>query len=696
MRIKKVWFFVIFFLSFIIFLSASVNSFGAASNGELELKNIKSIRYASSGGIETVTINIDRYEGVHSFYLAEPGRFVIDITGAVLPSGIRTLDVGTGSVYRVRYSMFDTRTARIVVDLSKAANFTVKTGKGFIKAEAVTGANDTPPVIGIPSEQAPPAGAPAVNPGNTPQTHSDGSGAQTQPSENGILDINQTDSGDSGALSAAARTPRPAGAPRPTATPKAQGTPRPTRTPRITRPTQTPSQARNATPRIPRTDTPETTPGSVVIPPPVVTKDEFRLEITPSLRVVFSTKGGINACTIEASGDVIGNSAISLGKDPPGIIVEIPYAARGAAFVPKTMTVNADVLRRVTVSQPGPDLIRVVFEIRDRVGVETVKDAGMLKFILTNEFIANAGYYKNGERAFITLYQTALTSGGETLSEFYDISSKDGGAIWNITFDNERGPVGTGGVNINDDLLKSVEINKRGQKTTLSISAKVKVRLVICTKQSDDHNYLETTVSIVRPAAGNERVVVIDAGHGGYDPGAVGLSGRLEKDFNLDIALKLKERLSQDNRLRVFLTRDGDYFVDLYERARLANELKATLFVSIHANASGTNPDAAGIETLYCPTVAVAGSNAFTSRQFAEITQRRLTASLRNVDRGIVERPNLVVLRRTDMPAILVETAFLTNAGDLLNLSRSAYRKNIAYAVADSINEALILLSRGG
>ena len=682
MRYKKLRVLFVFLISFSVFVSASILSFGATTGGEAELKTVKSIRYASSGGVETVTINVERFEGVHSFYLVEPGRFVIDITGAVLPSGLRAMDVGTGSVYRIRYSMFDARTARIVIDLSKAANFTVNTGKGFIKAEAVTGAGDAPPVVSIPSEAALPAGG-------LPNIPVDAS--RQQPGDAGIT--SQPGGGAGAGDTASERTPRPASAPGPAATPKAQTTPRPTRTPRLARQTQTPAPARNATPRIPRTAAPDT-PGSVVIPPPVITKDEFRIDVAPGLKVAFSTKGGVNACTVEAPVEIAGKAAVSQGKDPPCITVDIPYATRGAVLAAKTMPVNADVLKRVSVSQPGPDIIRVVFEIRDRVGVETVRSADKLSFFLTNTFIANAGYYKNGERAFVTLYRTALTSGGETLSEFFVMDSKDGGTAWNVTFDSERGQVGTGAVNINDDLLKSVEIGKKGQKTTLTITAKTKVRLVICTKQADDHNYLETTVSIVRPAAGNERVVVIDAGHGGDDPGAVGLSGRLEKDFNLDIAVKIKERLLQFNGVRVFLTRDGDYFVDLYERARLANELKATLFVSVHANASGTNPDASGIETLYCPSIAAADPGAFSSRQFAEITQRRLTASLRNADRGIVERPNLVVLRRTDMPAVLVETAFLTNAGDLLNLSRSAYRKNIANAVADSVNEALALTGR--
>ena len=315
---------------------------------------------------------------------------------------------------------------------------------------------------------------------------------------------------------------------------------------------------------------------------------------------------------------------------------------------------------------------------------------------MTNNFIANVNYHKNEERVFLTLYRTALTSGGEELNKFYELRSEEGDKTWTLTFDNERGNVGEGTVNIDDDLIQTVSIGKTQSKTSIVVTAKEKVRLVIYTQYVIEQNLLETTVSIVRPAAASETAVVIDGGHGGHDSGAVGLSGRYEKDFNLDIAIKLKERLVQNGGFRVFLTRDGDYFVDLYERAELANALNADLFVSIHANASSTNPDANGIETLFCPTGAAADADAgvFSSRLFAEIMQRRLIATLKTTDRGIVERPNLVVLRKTDMPAILVETAFVTNKNDLLNLTRSAYRKNAADAIADSVMEALHMLNK--
>ncbi|MEK7333559.1 MAG: N-acetylmuramoyl-L-alanine amidase, partial [Nitrospirota bacterium] len=97
-------------------------------------------------------------------------------------------------------------------------------------------------------------------------------------------------------------------------------------------------------------------------------------------------------------------------------------------------------------------------------------------------------------------------------------------------------------------------------------------------------------------AASNVTTIVLDPGHGGHDPGAVGLKGLYEKDVVLDIALKLKKIISKRKDIRVFLTRETDVFIRLEDRTAFANSKHADLFVSIHANAS-PNRKARGIET---------------------------------------------------------------------------------------------------
>ena len=728
MRIKAFRACLLILVSLYLLSNTTSLAYGAgASTGAA----VGSVSYAASGGVESLTVYVDSYGSIQSFYLSEPNRYVIDIKGVSLPAGSHSFNVGRGSVTRVRYGMFDTQTARFVLDLSKKANFSLTKGAGFIVAKSGSGAPDTAPIVSIPGSGSTGGGVGSgggstgsVGSGIAPGTSSSTSAAQVTtpaPSQRPLRTPRPTHAPASANAPTSAASSTPANAPASAASstsapaqsaPKPAATPAPSqmplRTPRVTRTprtTPTPSPGLRATPRATPPAGAQPTPGGTgkpaATPSPIVTADEFRLQLNPEFGIVFSTKNGANTCTVNLPKGLAGKAKISGGGASQQITVDVPYSYPGAFSAVKPLNVNSDVIKSIGVTQPDQNNVRITLELRGQVGVETIKDDGKLVFKLTNEFIPNIGYYKNDERAFLSLYQTALTSGGETLENFYESVASNGGKTWTISFDGGLSKIAAGAVRVNDGLLKSVESRKDGAKKKLIITAEVKVSLVIFTKYDDAHRLIETTVSIIRPASGNEKVVVIDAGHGGFDPGAVGISGRYEKDIVLDVAIKLKELLSRQKGLRVYLTRDGDYFVDIYERAMLANELDAALFISIHANASSTNPNACGTETLYCPssTVAAASTAAaaptggrFTSRQFAEMTQKKLVARLKTYNRDIKERPNLVVLRRTKMPAILVETAFVTNADDLLNLSRSAFRKNIANAVADSIMEAIPLL----
>jgi N-acetylmuramoyl-L-alanine amidase len=171
-------------------------------------------------------------------------------------------------------------------------------------------------------------------------------------------------------------------------------------------------------------------------------------------------------------------------------------------------------------------------------------------------------------------------------------------------------------------------------------------------------------------------LLVLDAGHGGKDPGASGATLR-EKDVVLDVTLRLRKKLEAAG-FKVYLTRDDDTYVDLYARAHVANELGATGFVSIHANAHGNN-GATGVEVLYAP------DEARPSYGFSKALQDGMVATLGATDRGVVQRPNLVVLRETQMPAALVEIGFLTNEEDHYLLMQGSYRERVADALYKGI-----------
>jgi N-acetylmuramoyl-L-alanine amidase len=154
----------------------------------------------------------------------------------------------------------------------------------------------------------------------------------------------------------------------------------------------------------------------------------------------------------------------------------------------------------------------------------------------------------------------------------------------------------------------------------------------------------------------------VDAGHGGHDPGAVGIVHNLtEKLVNLDTALKLT-KLLEGAGAKVILPRKTDVFIPLGQRVTMANNAKADIFVSIHANGHN-NRSIGGTETYYNSSYRPADS-----RRLASLVQQELVKELKLRDIGIKEG-SFYVIRHTTMPSILLELAFLSNAHEesLLN-----------------------------
>jgi len=220
--------------------------------------------------------------------------------------------------------------------------------------------------------------------------------------------------------------------------------------------------------------------------------------------------------------------------------------------------------------------------------------------------------------------------------------------------------------------------------------------------------------------------VVIDAGHGGHDPGAVGLKKLYEKDVVLDIALKLKKILASNQSYEVFLTRDKDIFIPLEERTAIANKKNADLFVSIHANAS-TRRQAKGIETYLLNWTddeeamkVAARENAISfkkmkaihkqmdiveiiksdlmreskrdeSIKLANYIQRTMISNLdgsyKNIPDLGVKQALFYVLFGARMPSVLVEVSFISNPEEEKLLSCDSYRMDIAKAVAEGIHK---------
>ena len=218
-------------------------------------------------------------------------------------------------------------------------------------------------------------------------------------------------------------------------------------------------------------------------------------------------------------------------------------------------------------------------------------------------------------------------------------------------------------------------------------------------------------------------VVAIDAGHGGQDTGALGGGGTREKDVTLAIARELARQVDATPGLKAYLTRDTDYFIPLPQRARKAHAARADIFISIHAD-SFTSPDARGAGVFVLSTRGASsqrarwladkenaadviggdrvrgGDNVLTS-VLLDLTQSgNMKASedaagyvlgnldaIGNLHKGEVERANFAVLRTSDnMPAMLVETGFISNPGEEARLRSKSYQQQLASAILDGVN----------
>ncbi|MBD2869719.1 N-acetylmuramoyl-L-alanine amidase family protein [Paenibacillus arenilitoris] len=172
--------------------------------------------------------------------------------------------------------------------------------------------------------------------------------------------------------------------------------------------------------------------------------------------------------------------------------------------------------------------------------------------------------------------------------------------------------------------------------------------------------------------------IVIDAGHGGKDPGAYSVQKRYEKEFNLSVALKIKALLDKETQLKGHLTRSDDTFIELIDRVKFAENLKADLFVSIHANAIDKS-SVTGTETYYSRAA---------SKPFADVMHKHLLVGTGLKDRK-VKQANYKVIKETTMPAVLLEAGYLTNQTDSKALFSDAVQNRIASEVVKGIKEYL-------
>ena len=346
------------------------------------------------------------------------------------------------------------------------------------------------------------------------------------------------------------------------------------------------------------------------------------------------------------------------------------------------------------------DTIKLVKNSKLLNKIDTIENN---KFFSINDFLSSTGSepYINEKTEKIVFYldnkKIKITNGITFLlidDNIYQLSSKV------VRQNNEYFVHIDSFINIVNSSLQNLSIISNSSEIIISSTAKTK-NVTIKNIDIEKNKWKFSTI-------------IIDPGHGGKDPGAVGYRGTLEKDIALDVAKRLEKKISKKMKVKTVLTRDEDIFLKLGERTRIANENNGSLFISIHANAA-TDRRASGFETfLIGPNKneaavrvaarensvleleGVAGKkltnedliqatiaqSAFASKseKFAALVQEEIGKRVQGKNRG-VKQAGFYVLMGASMPNVLVELGFISNLAEEKKLRSSQYREVLATAI---------------
>lgn len=226
---------------------------------------------------------------------------------------------------------------------------------------------------------------------------------------------------------------------------------------------------------------------------------------------------------------------------------------------------------------------------------------------------------------------------------------------------------------VNSSYINNIVVNSTATSTVITFSEK-KIMTVLMS-EADGYIYIKP----VLPKERYSKIIVLDAGHGGSDPGASG-NGLIEKNLTLSMLNKARALFDSDGTIKCYATRTTDTYPSFNDRTDLGNEV-GDAFISIHINAAA-NTSAAGTETysLYANDQ----GNGLTSYGLASEILKNLLSQLGTKDRK-VKSENWIVLRQSKIPASLIEIGFITNSGDAAIMGSDTGQQKVAQAIFDSV-----------
>ncbi|NPV54393.1 MAG: N-acetylmuramoyl-L-alanine amidase [Firmicutes bacterium] len=373
--------------------------------------------------------------------------------------------------------------------------------------------------------------------------------------------------------------------------------------------------------------------------------------------ISFQNTDGRSGIIITGTGDLV--PRVMTLKSPDRIVIDIPEATllREAFTIP----VDHALVKQVRVSQNTKDVVRIVADTNGSPAFNVVKQEDK-----PGRIVIDFGYLVKGvdiaTQGSGTRIAVKVTGNPARTIRYLDDLKM---LVIDIE-DSQLEMCETTRV-VDDGVIDQVEVTQF-QPGTVRVA--IRLPYYLGHSEVDVGNPGEIVLDIVRSPL-FKKVVVVDPGHGGSDPGAIGPSGLQEKFVTLDIALRLA-RLLELAGAKVLLTRTDDRFVSLPDRVKLANENNADLFVSVHVN-SFTDLYPSGAETFYFDNVP-------DSRRLAALIQDALVRESEINNRKAKSR-ELYVLREARVPACLVEVAFISNFGEEMLLMSPGFRQKAAQGI---------------
>lgn len=224
----------------------------------------------------------------------------------------------------------------------------------------------------------------------------------------------------------------------------------------------------------------------------------------------------------------------------------------------------------------------------------------------------------------------------------------------------------------------SITYDEENQQTVIQITTET----ICACKYTLEDSYIAMTIA--KPNEIYDKIIILDAGHGGKDPGA--LQGTiLEKDINFEIVCTHLKNFFENSDIKVYYTRETDTYLTLSERADLAAEVGADLFISLHMN-TFTSSSANGTQVYYSTANNEKLSSGFSSSVLAKKLVNKISTAIGTRNRGY-SAANYYVTKYNSVPAVLIELGFMTNKSDLAKLTNSDYQKKAAQAIYEAVTE---------